>query len=50
MIIHKPTGKIYNNRLEAKLDMGYSNYNKANKRGEFTLHIEFEKQKSNLHK
>lgn len=33
--IHKPTGKIYNNRKEAKLDMGHTNYNKAVKNNEF---------------
>lgn len=33
--IHKPTGKIYNNRREAKLDMGHTNYNRAVKNNEF---------------
>ena len=33
--IHKPTGKIYNNRKEAKQDMGHTNYNKAVKNNEF---------------
>ena len=33
--IHKPTGKIYNNRKEAKLDMGHTNYNRAVKNNEF---------------
>lgn len=37
MIIHKTTGKKYQTRLEAKLDLGSSNYNKCQKNGEFTF-------------
>lgn len=38
--IHNPTGKVYNNRKEAKLDMGYTNYNRALKNREFTFYKE----------
>lgn len=35
MLIHRPTKKVYNNRLEAKRDMGHTNFNIAIKNMEF---------------
>lgn len=37
MIIHIPTGKKFENRLQAKLEMGSSNYQKAYKKGEIKI-------------
>lgn len=34
MLVHVITGKSYKNRLEAKLEMGSANFNKAHKNGE----------------
>lgn len=42
MIIHIPTGKVFENRKEAKREMGRNNYEKANRKGEFTLHCQSE--------
>lgn len=42
MIIHIPTGKVYENRKEAKKDMGQSYFDLAHKRKEFKF-IENEK-------
>lgn len=38
MITHIPTGKSFENRLQAKMDMGSSNYNRAVRNREFTFH------------
>lgn len=35
MLIHKPTKTTYQNRLEAKRDMGHTNFNAAIKNREF---------------
>ena len=37
MIKNLKTGKVYNNRKEAKEDMGHSNYNKAWSNGELQI-------------
>ena len=36
MMMHKPTGTIYNNRKEAKMMMGHANFNRALKNREFS--------------
>ena len=48
MFIHIPTGKVFENRKQAKTEMGHSNYNRAVRNREFSFHdgrkvIEFEK-------
>lgn len=38
MFTHIPTGKTFENRLQAKIEMGSSRYNRAVKNREFTFH------------
>lgn len=38
MFTHIPTGKIFENRLQAKLYFGSANFNKRVKNSEFTFH------------
>lgn len=37
MLVHKPTNKTFDNRLEAKREMGHSNFNKAVHNNEFVF-------------
>lgn len=38
MFTHIPTGKVFENRLQAKLYFGSANFNKRVKNSEFTFH------------
>ena len=38
MIVHIPSGKLFENRLECKMFFGNADYNRRVRRNEFTFH------------